>query len=195
MEGRVCQTTAAHSRSLSGDAVTESLEQLMIGLNKCIAVALFLPVFLSQSAYSQSCPSKITVSQRIESSPEGWTIRQDSTPLRLSAVAFYDGPPEQNVSIASQPGGHNKKGSETEIWRFRPNADAIWIGCSYASTNITLTRSLEQGVTECSVTYNPRVRIAGNREIASISCKSSPETSKGNRTPGGLSPAKGTRKE
>lgn len=171
-------TQAPHSRSSSGDAMRSGIISRTIALGKWLVSLFLMLTGLSFPTRAQSCPATISVAQRIDNVPEGWTARQDSVPLRLAAVSFYDGPPEQNASLAPEASGKGKRGIETEVWKFRPKSGGIWIGCSYASTNITITRKLESDITECIVTYNPRVHIAGNREISSISCRTIQETTK-----------------
>ena len=95
----------------------------------------------------------------------------DDTPHRLATITFYDGPPKERASLVNDQTIH-ATGKETAKWYFIPRADRqIWVACGYAGTAIVLARGLPPKTNTCSVTYNPRERIAGMPVIEKIVCK------------------------
>jgi hypothetical protein len=117
------------------------------------------------------CPDSVDVNQQLTAPVSGWTTMIDDTPHRLAGITFYDGPPQQRASLI-----YDQKirvaGKEIATWHFRPRADRqIWVGCSYASAAIALTKALPPSTKTCSVTYNPGQSIAGLPVIEKIVCK------------------------
>ena len=140
-------------------------------LSQCVVQALlFLVVSSLAFAADQYCPADISVKQEATQVPKSWRTFSEKMPHRLAAIGFYDGPPEENASLVSDSGSKN---GVTETWRFGPNTKRIWITCSYASTDIALTQELPENTSECTVSYNPKIAIAGHPEIRLIRCKSS----------------------
>lgn len=120
------------------------------------------------AASEQYCPATVLVEQKIQQFPAGWRALNNKLPNRLSAITFYDGPPEQNASLVND--ASNKLNME-DTWHFQPGSEGIWIACSYAFTEVVLARQLPRGTAQCSVTYDPKVSIAGHPETRQVQCK------------------------
>jgi hypothetical protein len=122
------------------------------------------------AAQNLQCPETIDVRQQLTMSVPGWTSIEDSVPHRLASISFYDGHPEDRVTLVPNT---SKKSSEreTSIWLFKEPADRrIWVACRYGGATITLVKELPAGTHVCSVVYNLRQRIEGLPIIERISC-------------------------
>ena len=150
-------------------------------MSQCVAqVFLFLVVSPLAFAADQYCPADISVKQEATQVPKSWRTFNEKMPHRLAAIGFYDGPPEENASLTSDSAS---KGGATETWRFGPNTKRIWIACSYASTDIVLTQELPEHTSECTVSYNPKITIAGHPEVRLVRCNSAGAPPKTKRVP------------
>ncbi len=122
------------------------------------------------ASYPVSCPDTIDVKQQLSSPIEGWKAGLDSLPHRLALITFFDGPPEDNASLA--PVSSRVAGKQIATWLFGSRSSrAIWLTCGYAGTAVTLSKSLPASVTSCAVTYNPRQQVSGLPLIEKITCK------------------------
>jgi hypothetical protein len=120
---------------------------------------------------SVEVPKSISVRQVIQSIPDGWNAAYEARAHVLSAITFYDGPPENRVSLVYADESRSKN-SLTLTWRFSPSTDdGIWIEGKYAATAATLTKQMPIHISSCKVTYDPGIRIDGFLEIKSIYCK------------------------
>ncbi|KAA6455688.1 hypothetical protein DYQ86_27095 [Acidobacteria bacterium AB60] len=141
--------------------------------NSCLF--LFLGFALGSAtacrAQALACPDTVDVRQELATTVSGWEPISSDTPLRLSYVTFYDGPPKDKQSLVNDS-SKTVAGRETATWKFQPGGDRhIWLACSYAGTNIALAKELPSTVSSCSVTYNPRQRVAGMPVIEKMVCK------------------------
>ena len=127
---------------------------------------------LAYPAYAQDgyCPDSISVTQTADKVPDGWFAGQDKSSLQLSALTFFDGPPIDEASLAYDSWTkHN--GLAHGVWHFTPNTmRGTWLSCHYSGTNVVLNKKLPPSTSECTVTYDPKVTIAGNPEIKKITC-------------------------
>ncbi|HTD21950.1 MAG TPA: STY0301 family protein [Terriglobales bacterium] len=122
------------------------------------------------SAQEGYCPASISVKQTIEKTPEGWTAGQDKTPHNLSGITFYDGPPEQEASLAYDS-WTKRNGLAYGVWHFTANSSpGTWLSCHYSSTSVVLSKGLPASTSECTVTYNPKVSVDGLPEVQKIAC-------------------------
>lgn len=115
------------------------------------------------------CPDTIAVKQNLSKPEPGWKEGMSDLPNLLAGVTFFDGPPEEKASLVNDS-ERRVQGKQIAIWRFGPQSQ-IWISCGYAGSNIVLSRALAKGTSGCSVTYNPKVTVAGLPSIEKIECK------------------------
>jgi hypothetical protein len=135
------------------------------------AICAVLSSTACAASESTNCPDIVDVRQQLTTSVDGWKPILDDTPHRLAGITFYDGPPEEKASLVNDQ-TTQAAGKETATWHFSSRADRpIWIACGYAGTAVVLTRMLPPNTNTCSVTYNPRQRIAGLPMIEKIVCK------------------------
>jgi hypothetical protein len=114
------------------------------------------------------CPQSISVKQTIDKVPGGWTAAQGKQPNNLSGITFYDGPPEQEASLAYDQ--WIRTGSiAIAKWQFEPSS-SIWIACHYSATSIVLQKQLPPKTSKCTVIYDTKVTVDGNPEIQKITC-------------------------
>jgi hypothetical protein len=117
------------------------------------------------------CPDSVAVKQSLETTPDGWTASHSEAVARLSGITFFDGPPEEKASLVYDS-WVKRGGLAYGVWRFPAKGSrSIWLSCSYASTNIVLSKPLAAGVTECTVTYSRNVQVAGMPEVKKIDCR------------------------
>jgi hypothetical protein len=118
----------------------------------------------------QQCPATIDVHQQLTTPVEGWTSVNSDSPHRLENITFYDGRPEERVSLA--PDASRKSADhETSTWRFSPQSDRrVWMACSYSGTSVSLAQELPAGTRACSVVYDLHQRVDGLPVIKGVSC-------------------------
>jgi hypothetical protein len=137
-----------------------------------LGITLGFVFILTGAAYAQDgyCPKSIAVTQTADKVPDGWTAGQDKSPNDLSALTFFDGPPDQEASLAYDS-WTKRNGLAYGVWHFTPNSSqGTWLSCHYAGTNVVLNKKLPASTSECTVTYDPKVTVAGNPEIKKITC-------------------------
>jgi hypothetical protein len=144
------------------------------GRSVCIGLGITLALVLISASALQAqdayCPPSVSVKQAVDAVPDGWFAGQDKSPLQLSALTFFDGPPVEEASLAYDSWTkHN--GLAHGVWHFTPNTmRGTWLSCHYSGTNVVLNKKLPPSTSECTVTYDPKVTIAGNPEIKKIDC-------------------------
>jgi hypothetical protein len=114
------------------------------------------------------CPEMIPVKQTLLKKFNGWKESASDLPTRLAGVTFYEGPPEQKASLVFDS-ENTSGGKRIAAWRFAPRSE-IWLACSYAATNVVLSRPIAKAST-CRVTYNSNETIAGLPAIERIECQ------------------------
>jgi hypothetical protein len=122
-------------------------------------------------AAGPQCPPTIDVRQQLTTPVSGWTSLDEDSPYRLANVTFYDGRPQDHVSLV--PDTSRKSGDhETSTWQFSLQSDRrVWIACQYGSTSISLAQELSAGTRACTVVYNLRQRVDGLPIVESVNCK------------------------
>ena len=121
-------------------------------------------------AATPQCPPAIEVRQQLATQVPGWTSIDDDSPHRLANITFYDGKPEEHVSLVPDT-SHKSGDRETSTWRFREQADRrLWMACGYGGTSISLAHELPVETHACTVVYNLRRRVDGLPVIESVSC-------------------------
>lgn len=125
-----------------------------------------------------SCPQQITTRQSLHDAVPGWkpstekpfsASRQKDTGYsehNLDSVAFSEGPPEDQVTLAPDRESPTVKGQWTSTWSFQ-KSESIWFSCSYRKTAVVLSRQLPAGLRSCVVRYNKNAGIA----VELVSCK------------------------
>jgi hypothetical protein len=143
--------------------------RFLLGLSIFIAVIAGVAVAAPEQASPVQCPSTVTVKdQELAQAPADWTVVHAQQPHRLAGVTFYEGPPEQEASLAPDSRRKITAQKETQTWRFL--GPGIWIACSYSATDLALAQPLPKNTSSCTVTYNPQVSVAGYPEIQKIAC-------------------------
>lgn len=137
----------------------------MAALCACLLAGGVLPLF----AADVHCPETIPVKQTLLKQFQGWRESASDVPIRLAGVTFYDGPPEQNASLAYDS-DNTSHGKRVAVWRFARQVET-WLACSYAGTNVVLSRRLPRATSICRVTYISNQTIAGLPAIEKIECQ------------------------
>jgi hypothetical protein len=103
--------------------------------------------------------------------PEGWEAGRSAAAPRLATVTFFDGPPDERVSLKYDREEKQKR-EWVAIWTLPPNNRGYWVACGYDNTMIVLSRRLPSGVASCTVTYERKSSAAaGLPAIKRIECK------------------------
>jgi len=139
------------------------------GLRLSVAAAMLVPSLAS--ADEVRCPSTVGVDQKARSAPDGWSVSYDPSSHPFASVTFYDGRPEESMSLV-----HDSESKTTTqsaaVWRFLPSTDRrIWIACRYSGTSATLSKALPIDTKTCTVTYSLRETIGGFPAVKKIDCK------------------------
>jgi hypothetical protein len=138
-------------------------------LFECLAATTIAVSTLSAADVVQ-CPPTIQVKQQLAVPVPGWSVTEDGMPHQLAGLTFFDGKPEEKVSLAPEK-QVAIKGKSVASWRFDVISRSIWVACQYAWTNVVLTRELPKGTRTCSVTYTAGVTIAGLPVIEKVDCR------------------------
>jgi len=132
-----------------------------------IILTLGTSTCLAQDKY---CPQSISVDQKIENAPSGWAASDDHSASSLAALTFFSGPPSEDASLKYDR-WTVRNGLAYATWKFEPDSPGgIWLTCRYSSTRVVLTKKLPQNISECTVTYDPKVQVSGSPEIRKIAC-------------------------
>ena len=116
-----------------------------------------LTAFVPAVAAEIACPSSILVKESLgQTPPNDWTPHAATFPRNLSGISFFDGPIENDVSIAPQRDYPVKKrGVRIAVWNFGKNPSPVWLLCRYADTGVGLAKELASTNQECRVAYGP----------------------------------------
>jgi hypothetical protein len=135
-----------------------------------ILVRMFFALPESAVAQESYCPKSISVTQTIEKVPEGWSAGQDEFASTLAGIAFYSGPPKEKA-LLKYDRWTKRNGLAYGVWHFQPKSSyRIWLSCRYSFTRVVLAKQLPADTTECTVTYDPKVLVAGSPGIRTITC-------------------------
>jgi hypothetical protein len=129
---------------------------------------LLLAASIPLAAETSSCPDSVTVKQSLDKPPDGWSPSQDNSPNTLAAITFFNGPPDQQSSLVYDK-WTRRNGLAYADWNF-PKSTAIWLTCRYSATTVALSKQLPSDTTQCTVTYDPKVQVAGSPSIKKIDC-------------------------
>lgn len=129
-------------------------------LPRLVLVTLLASSGCSALAEPVTCPPSITVSETLTgATPEPWTAHYDEASRNLAGVNFYDGPPDEQRSLApsTDSGGRNP----VATWKFGSNPVPVWLSCRYHDSAVTLARPLPANYRECRVSQGPGGIIRG----------------------------------
>ena len=122
------------------------------------------------SAQETYCPESISVEQTVIKIPEGWTVRRDEGASTLEGIAFYSGPPDEKAMLVYDQ-WTKRNGLAYGVWHFQSKSShPTWLSCRYSFTRVVLAKQLPVEISECTVTYDPKVTISGSPEIRKIDC-------------------------
>ena len=132
-----------------------------------LAALVLLAAGSMPGAGFESCPSQVAVQpQRIAKPISGWSVISSEEPHQLTSIAFYDGDPKENASLAPDQAGRQR-----QVWTLAAQSRPYWLSCHYSGTTVVLARPLPAAVRQCVVTYEPSVTLEGMPQIKEISCK------------------------
>ncbi len=117
------------------------------------------------------CPASVTAKREIQNAPVGRVVSHSNMPSALAGITLYNGPPRENVSLVYDKWSR-RNGLAYAVWKFSAAPkERIWLRCLYANTTIALDKELPEGTSQCKVTYDPKVSVAGSPEVKNIVCK------------------------
>jgi hypothetical protein len=136
----------------------------------CTIILLAALAAAAATAEDVRCPASIATTQSLSGAVPGWTDKKNTSPNVLAGLTFYDGPPEEQASLA--PDEKDVKGKLVESWELFPNPPRQnWLVCIYSGTSITLARPLPKELRACTVTFDPQQTVDGYPLIERIACK------------------------
>lgn len=104
----------------------------------------------ASAATTVVCPAVVHLqSGRIAAAdvPASFKSTVESTPLLLSGVSVYDGPPEQGAALAPTSGSRN---GDRSTWAFAgPYPDGKWLSCDYADGLVHVSTRADDRSASC----------------------------------------------
>ena len=99
------------------------------------------------------CPASIKPAASISVVPPGWSVISGEANSPFDSLAIFDGNPSELASLVPDRDlPDTKTGARGEAeWNFEGGAKNIWVGCSYARTNVSLAQAIPDGVVKCRV--------------------------------------------
>ena len=117
-----------------------------------VAAALTAPSF-GATAAREMCPVRIHVEEAkvaAADQPARFQSTVDATPLFLSGLNVYDGPPERGAVLMPAQNNH---GGARSTWRFPGSyPDGKWLSCDYANGLIHVAVRADDAATSCDGT-------------------------------------------
>jgi hypothetical protein len=99
------------------------------------------------------CPGTLQIKQTPTNTPGGWSVMPDprrDTDHRLQGITFFAGDPRNMVALAPDTEKRSTRGYAS-TWRFPPDDQGYWIGCSYTDTNLLAVRKLADNISQCDL--------------------------------------------
>lgn len=116
-------------------------------------------------------PNEIAPQEELRAAPSGWRMARDERPHLLVSATFFDGPPEEQASLAFDRQLKRKDGI-ARFWRFDAGTKGgTWLQLGYAASAVTLARRLPPGTAECRIEFDPGVSLDGHPQIKAIDCR------------------------
>jgi hypothetical protein len=122
------------------------------------AFALLLIIGFSLPGYCDEisvCKTKVSISNGTlapSNLPAGFQLFVPDTPVFLSGVSVFDGPPAEGALL--KPTSISPHG-ESVVWELSPSSSAgTWISCDYADGLVRLVKKLEQPAADCTATIS-----------------------------------------
>ena len=104
-----------------------------------------------------ACPQRIETEQNLRAPVEGFETAKQDLPHWWDAITFYDGRPEEMMSLVYDSDVQMPDGKEVQTWSFDPKSP-YWIRCHYSSTSISLVKKLP-AVSQCVVTFSNNDKV------------------------------------
>lgn len=125
---------------------------------------------LAANENSMTCPPSVTVEQKSNVPIEGWEIASGEAPHQLASVTFFEGHPNEKVSLANDKETRTKK-AIIQTWRFHQTSSKYWVRCSYARTSVTVSKAISKDAARCVVTLDRLTRVGGFPKINAMECR------------------------
>ncbi len=124
---------------------------------------------LAANENSMTCPPSIAVEQKSNAALEGWEVANDAVPHRLTSVTFFEGHPNEKVSLVNDKEKRTKK-EVIQTWQFQRASSNYWLRCSYDRTSVSLSKAIPKDAARCVVTLDRFVRVSGLPKINAMQC-------------------------
>ena len=156
----------------------------VFSMRKYATLLLLWLTIIPAKAFELDCPSQLSIKQRVDSLPQGWSSwfrapsGQTSDPSTQETVAqipvdrmelYKDVPGEGNADDLPPLGGYGDglRAKYRYSWDLRnePNQQ-FYAACSYGHSDIRLVRALPMGVKKCTAIFNgngPQLRLRCNK--------------------------------
>ena len=126
----------------------------LVPLASAMAAALVVTAPSSGASETrESCPVRIHVEGvrvAFADQPARFQSTVDATPLFLSGLNVYDGPPERGAALMP---AQNDGGGARSTWRFPGSyPDGKWLSCDYANGLVHVAVRADDAVTSCDGT-------------------------------------------
>ncbi len=130
------------------------LGSLLLAAGMAGAYAQGAPAATAKAQVVVQCPASIQVQQTpAPVSPAGWEARGSREAHPLTNVAFYSGPPDEQVQLA--PSSSQRKAKVlTSRWSLPPSDRVYWVACEYAGTSAIAARPLDSGAVSCMAEHD-----------------------------------------
>jgi len=117
------------------------------------------------------CPDSVMVRQSGSAPSSQWTVSYRAAAPALESVTFFNGPPDEEASLAYDR-IVDSKDTSLATWTFPKDARGYWVKCSYRDTTLELSQALPSTISACRVAYDRQASSAsGLPAIKRITCE------------------------
>lgn len=120
-----------------------------------LALALLALPGLGMAATRLECPPTVQLSSASAEAgglPAGAALSLTRSPMRLSGIGMYDGPPEQGAALMPQSDKARKAGSTT-LWAFEGDyPQGRFASCDYAGGAVRVVLRIDDAAKACTAT-------------------------------------------
>jgi len=143
-----------------------SLKRVFIML--IVVMVACVPVTPESRAANVNCPATVSINQKVDLVPPGWSVSSEPAVFRFINVTFSSGPPAEQAFLVPSSGTDNDQ-RRVSVWSFHPeDPTEKWISCQYSNTILMLSRKLPPGTRQCEVVYD----LTHQRPVAQkVTCK------------------------